>query len=113
MLTWLMPWRAARTIREQREDMRLLTLMLAIDVDTASEQLGQTRADGWWNCPWPLAVMLAALMPWRAVKELRSVQRNFRYVTDKLAAIHRQDKVPEPVPAPAPPPRPRHLYVVR
>jgi hypothetical protein len=28
--TWLMPWRAVRTIREQREDMRLLTQMLAL-----------------------------------------------------------------------------------
>jgi hypothetical protein len=111
MLTWLMPWRAARTIREQREDMRLLTLMLAIDVDTASEQLGQTRANGWWNCPRPLAVMLAVLMPWRAVAELRSVQRNFRYVTDKLAAIHRQDRTSEPTPTLTP--RPRHLRVVR
>jgi hypothetical protein len=111
MLTWLMPWRAARTIREQREDMRLLTLMLAIDVDTASEQLGRTRASGWWNRPRPFAVVLAALMPWRAVAELRSVQRNFRYVTDKLVAVHRQDRDAEPTLAPVP--RPRHLYVVR
>ena len=111
MLTWLMPWRAVRTMREQREDMRLLTLMLAIDVDTASEQLGQTRTSGWWNRPRPFAVVLAVLMPWRAVEELRAVQRNFRYVTEKLVAMHRQDKAAEPAPAPAS--RPRHLYVVR
>ncbi len=109
LLTWLMPWRAARTIREQREDMRLLTLMLAVDVATASEQIERTRASGWWNRPRPLAVVLAALMPWRAVEDLRSVQRSFRYVTAKLAAIHRQDKAPDQ----APDPRPRHLHVVR
>jgi hypothetical protein len=111
VLTWLMPWRAVRTMREQREDMRLLTLMLAIDVATASEQLEETRAVGWWNRPRPVAVVLAALMPWRAVEELRSAQRNFRYVTDKLVAVHREHGASGPAPDAAP--RRRHLYVVR
>ena len=108
-----MPWRAVRTIREQREDMRLFTLMLAIDVPTASEQLRETRARGWWNFPHPLAVVLAALRPWRAVEELRSGQRNFRYVADKLAAAYRQDDEPEPIAGVTPAAEPRHLHVVR
>ncbi len=113
-LTWLMPWRAVRTIREQREDVRLLTLMLAIDVASARDLLGKTRTREWWNSPRPLAIALAALMPWRAVEALRTRQRSFRYVADRLAALHRQDEeleaaAPGRVPAPAP----RHLSVVR
>jgi hypothetical protein len=109
-----MPWRAARTIRQQREDMRLLILMLALDVTAAGEQLGKTRTGGWWNFPQPLAVALAALMPWRAVEDLRSGQRSFRYVTDKLVAAHQQDKDAVASPLDMTPTRkPRHLHVVR
>lgn len=110
-MTWLMPWRAVRTIRAQREDMRLLTLMLAMDVPAASEQLRQTRAAGWWNFPRPLAVALAALMPGRAVEDLRTHQRSLRYLTDRLAAMHQQEA--GLAVGLAPHRKLRHLYAVR
>ena len=115
-LTWLMPWRAVRTIREQREDVRLLTLMLAIDVASARDLLGKTRTREWWNSSRPLAVARAALMPWRAVEELRAQQRSFRYVADRLAAAQWQDEelaAAAPGRATAPAAAPRHLHVVR
>jgi hypothetical protein len=75
---WLMPTRAARAVRDVSGD--------------------------WWNLPRPVAVAAAALMPWRAVAELRSHQRAFLRVTGGLVAAHRRYGLASP--------GPRHLRAV-
>lgn len=112
-LVWLMPWRAVRTIRGQRQDMRLLIRMLALDELGDGESLGQTRMGGWWNLPHPLAVGAAALMPWRAVAELRSHQRAFHYVCDKIIVLSRKDEAHGRRTGLPAPPKPRHLTLVK
>lgn len=113
VLAWLMPWRAVRTIRGQRQDMRLLIRMLALDVLDDGEPLGQTRMGGWWNLPHPLAVGAVALMPWRAVAGLRSQQRAFHYVCDKIIVLSRQDEARGRRTRLSAPPKPRHLTLVK
>lgn len=84
-LAWLMPVRAARRIREQDGEIGALISVLALATIGSSKPLRKAaRTGGWWNLPHPLAVVLAALTPWRAVAELRSSQHAFRYVVDRI-----------------------------
>ena len=110
---WLMPWRAVRTIHAQDKDMRLPIRMLALYASDEDTPFSTGRMGGWWNAPHPLAVATAALMPWRAVEELRSSQRNFLYMCDAIVRAHRRDKefrAQLGMPAEA---EPRHVHVVQ
>lgn len=67
---------------------------------------GQREPGSWW-LPWPLAVVLTLIMPWRAVAALRSADRVQGELLDFLVRQHRQRGECAPT-------RPeRHLRLVR
>jgi hypothetical protein len=108
ILAWLMPWRAARRIREQDQSITVLISVLALTTAGSGAPLRKVSMGGWWNRPHALAVAMAALMPWRAVGHLRSSQRALRHVSDALIAQHEKGGQPGDGAAP----KARHLQLV-
>jgi hypothetical protein len=112
LLVWVAPWRAARTIAEQREDVRAIVGALAYAVTGDSGPLTGARPDfsGWyWR---PAAAVTACLMPWRAVRKLRTADRAILYLSDAILAQERRQRdfkaglgIPRE--------RPRHLQAVK
>jgi hypothetical protein len=92
VLAWLMPLRAARIIREQREDTQLLIRTLGHAVADTAEPLMRTRPDSsdWYDRPMPLAALTAILRPGRAVRKLRSADQSIAWMLDAVLAQDRK-----------------------
>lgn len=91
VLAWLMPLRAARIIRDDREHKQLLIRTLAYAVAGGAEPVMHERPDSdWYDRPMPVAALTALLRPARAVRRLRSNEEALVYMIDALLAQGRK-----------------------
>jgi hypothetical protein len=92
VLAWLMPLRAARIIREEREEKQLLIRTLACATSGSTGPVMRERPDGsdWYDRPLPVAALAALLRPARAVRKLRSNEEALVYTIDAMLAQERK-----------------------
>lgn len=94
VMAFLMPLPAARIMREQRRNMRLLVLTLnyGVNGNAGPVRSAARRPAGWYHLPLPLAALVALLRPLYVVRQARSAGRALTWICDAMMQQEQRSK---------------------